>query len=620
MENGGRNRKTILVIGILAVCLILVIRLFTIQIIDKQYKINAGNNALKYVTAYPARGQIRDRNGRILVGNKVIYDIMVTPREVTPFDTLELARIFDIDTSYINDRFRYYRTYRTRIGYRTETFIKHVSAEQYNMFIEHSASFEGFSGLQRTARSYPYDAGANLVGYISEVDADYLEAHPEYRSGDYVGKTGLERSCEDRLKGEKGYQIYLRDSRNRILSRYEDGAYDIPPIAGDDITTTIDAELQQYGEQLMKNKVGSVVAIEPSTGEILALISSPGIDMSILDDISKHYDEIVNDPYKPMYNRAVMSAQPPGSVFKLCNGLIGLQEGVLKPENKYPCSRGFHMGNVKLGCHGHRSPLDMYESIMMSCNAYYCYVLRNILDNNRYPSIQEAMDQWQQYVKSFGFGTKLGTDFPSEQAGYVPGSSLYDKYYGKKGWRSLTVISLSIGQGELGCTPLHLANFAATIANRGYYITPHIVKYDETEPEKLAKYHQRHYTMVDTTHFPKVIKGMWMAVNSPAGAGGTARNAYIEGLDVCGKTGTAQNPHGDDHSVFICFAPMDNPKIAVAAYIENAGFGGTWACPIASLLVEKYINGEISDRRKPMEQNMLKTDLKHKVRVKTNRK
>ena len=393
-----------------------------------------------------------------------------------------------------------------------------------------------------------------------------------------------------------------------------DGEMDKEAIPGKDITTTIDAELQHYGQMLMRNKVGSLVAIEPSTGEILTMVSSPGIDVDMLADIGQHYAEISSNPYKPMFNRAVQAPYPPGSVFKLVNGLIGLQEGVVSPGTHYPCSMGYHFGRNKLGCHAHKSPIDFEESIMMSCNAYYCYILRDLLENGKYDSIAEAMDKWKEYVMSFGFGQKLGSDFPSELGGFIPGSSYYNKVYGKGGWKATTVISLSIGQGEIGCTPLHLANLCATIANRGFYYIPHIIK-DSENVSIDSKYKERHYTMVDTTHFPKVVGGMYRAVNSGFGSGGTASIAAVEGLDICGKTGTAQNPHGNDHSVFICFAPKDNPQIAVAAYVENGGFGASYAAPIASLLTEMYLKKEIGDKRRYLEERMLGSNLMDRVKV-----
>lgn len=607
------EKKSVLIIGVLVVGLILVIRLFNLQILDEQYKITAENNAYKYVTRYPVRGLIMDRNGNILVGNKNTYDIMVTPIEVKEFDTLDFCSIFNLNPEDVREKFKEYKKNRRRIGYQALTFLKQVSNVQYSIFIEKSYKFPGFSAVSRTSRNYPFAAGANLFGYVTEVDADFIKKNPEYRSGDYVGASGLEKSYEGVLKGEKGYNILLRDVHNRIQSSFENGAYDKNAIPGKDIVSTIDGPLQQYGEKLMQNKVGSVVAIEPSTGEILALISSPGIDIEQLATINKHYKEIVNDPYKPMFNRAVMSAYPPGSVFKLVNGLIGLQEGVITPETRYNCNMGYYYGDRKLGCHAHPSPLDFTQSIMMSCNAYYCYVFRAILENRKYENIAQAFDNWREMVMSFGFGRKLGSDFPAELGGTLPTTKTYDKVYGKNRWHAHSIISLSIGQGEIGATPLHLANLAATIANRGYYYIPHLVK-DSPDTTIHPRFKEKNYTMVDTTHFHKVIQGMWQAVNSPAGSGGTARLACVEGLDICGKTGTAQNPHGKDNAVFICFAPRENPKIAIAAYIENAGFGGTWAAPIASLMVEKYLNGEIT--RGDLEKRMTEANLMQYVPVK----
>ena len=608
-----KSRRTVVAAAIILVFAVIAFRLFQVQILDKEYRITAENNALKYETIYPARGRILDRNGQVIVDNKISYDIMVTPFDVKEFDTLAFCRIFDLDTAFVKDKFREYRLYRRKIGYQSLVFKRQVTSEQYNMFIEKSFLFPGFTGVPRTSRSYPYEGGGNLFGYISEVDADYIKDHPEYKSGDYVGKTGMEEAYETLLRGEKGYNIYLRDAHNRIKEHYKDGEYDKTAVAGTDVTTTIDGTLQAYGEQLMRGKVGSLVAIEPATGEILTMVSSPGIDVNQLSDISKYYKDIVTDPYKPMFNRAVMSPQPPGSVFKLVNGLIGLQEGVLTPETLYGCHRGYVVGNLRVGCHGHPSPINMYQSIMMSCNAYYCYVFRSILDNPKYESVQQGFEHWKAYTESFGFGTKLGTDIPGEKAGTMPTVERYDRLHGKGRWRSISIISLSIGQGEIGCTPMHLANLAATIANRGWFYTPHLQKDTPACPID-DRFKERHYTMVDTTHFEEVVKGMELAINY-TGGGATATVARIPGIIACGKTGTAQNPHGDDHSVFITFAPKDDPKIAVVAYVENGGFGATWAAPIASLLVEKYLKGEISPERKALEKRVFDGNLMHKVKV-----
>ncbi len=604
-------RRNILIIGVVITGLVLIAQLFNLQILSSKYKVTAENNAYIYLTRYPVRGLILDRNNNILVGNKNTYDIQITPIEAKNFDTVALCKIFSIPIEEVREKMQYYRKYRRRIGYRTVTFLKQVSSHEYNIFAEQAYKFPGFSALPRTSRSYPFSAGANLFGYVTEVDNNFIKKNPDYKAGDYVGASGLEQAYEGVLKGKKGYSILLRDVHNRIQSSYANGEHDIDAVPGKDIISTIDGHLQQYGEQLMQNKVGSLVAIEPSTGEILALISSPGIDIEKLANINKYYSEIVSDPYKPMFNRAVMSSYPPGSVFKLVNALIGLEEGVITEDTRYSCNMGYYYSPTKkVGCHAHPSPVNLTQSIMMSCNAYYCAELRAILDNPKYKSISEAFEKWRNMVGSFGFGKKLGSDFPAELGGNLPTTATYDKIHGKGRWKSLSVISLSIGQGELGTTPLHLANLAATIANRGYYYIPHMVK-DSPDTTIDARFKEKNYTMVDTSHFHKVIDGMYLAVNAEPDAGGTARRAYVEGLDICGKTGTAENPHGEDHAVFICFAPKENPKIAVAAYIENAGFGGTWAAPIGSLLVEKYLTDSTS--RPELEEQVMNWNLLGKV-------
>lgn len=601
------NRKNKLLIGLVAFALLLLGKLFYIQIINDEYKKDASNNSMVYADIYPPRGVIFDRNGEILVGNSVCYDILVTPRDVSEFDTLALAEALDTTADFLRERMAYYRKYRSRIGYRTVPLLKQVPPEIYMKFAEKQYLFPGFRSQMRSIRAYPFNAGGNLLGYISEVNADDISRDPEYEAGDYIGRTGLESAMEKELRGEKGYHILLRDSRNRLQSAYLDGREDKPAVPGNNIVSTIDAHLQQYGQQLMEGKVGSVVAIEPSTGEILAMVSSPGIDVDVLARIGSCYDSLSRDPRKPMFNRTVMASYPPGSVFKLINGLIGLQEGVLKPSDRYPCNSGYYYSRTrKLGCHAHSSPLDFESAIATSCNGYFCYVLKNILENGRYSSTEEAFDAWREYVLSFGFGEKLESGIPAELGGNIPTSGYYDKLYGRGRWRFQTVVSLSIGQGEIGATPLQIANLAAIMANRGYWYIPHLVK-DSENVSIDPKYKERHYTLVDTAYFATAVEGMHKAVNGGGSAGGTAFAAAVPGLDVCGKTGTAQNPHGEDNSVFICFAPKDDPKIAVAAYVENAGFGATWALPVASLMLEKYLNGEICPQRKYLEQRMLET-------------
>ena len=595
MTDNGRHIR--LLVGLGAAVLLLLGSIFSIQLLDDRYKQDADRNSTVYETIYPTRGAIFDRNGAVLVGNKVAYDILVSPREVKAFDTLALATALGVTPEFIRGKMDEYHRKRASIGFQAVTMMRMVPAETYLRFEEVKYKFPGFRGQSRGMREYPVNAGGNLLGYVSEVDQRYMERHPgEYRSGDYAGMTGIEAAREQDLRGEKGYHIYLRNARNQIEQPFKDGTMDKEAVPGKNITTTIDAQLQQYGQELMAGKVGSVVAIEPSTGEILALVSSPGIDVEQLADIGKHYNEIAKNPYKPMYNRAVQASYPPGSVFKLVNALIGMQEGG---------------AGHKLGCHGHRSPIDMTESIMMSCNAYYCYVLKNIVDNRKYDSPADGLDHWNEYVKSFGFGRKLGSDFPAELAGSIPSSRTYNRSYGRGRWNSTTVISLAIGQGEILATPMHLANLCATIANRGHYYIPHIIKASEGI-EIDPRFYEPQYTLVDTTHFPKVIRGMWLAVNAPAGAGGTARVAHVDSLDICGKTGTAQNPRGADNSVFICFAPQDNPKIALAAYVENGGFGAAYAAPIASLMAEKYLKGKTS--RPELEKRMMESNLMDRVK------
>jgi len=599
------GKKNILILGVIVIALVFLVQLFYLQILDEEYKVTAENNAYRYDVRYPARGLIMDRNKKILAGNETAYDIMITPFEVKPFDTLDLCNIFNLDYLEVRDKLKEYRKNRRRIGFQSMPFVKQATSIQYTIFLEKAYKFPGFSAVSRTIRNYPYNSGANLLGYITEADTSFLRKNPEYRRGDYIGKTGIEQSYEEVLKGKKGHNIFLRDVHNQVKSSFAEGKYDLEAVPGMSIISTIDAELQQYGELLMRNKIGSLVAIEPSTGEILTLVSSPGIDVTKLATINKYYSELVNDPLKPLFNRAVMSPYPPGSVFKLVNALVGLEEGVLDSDTRYSCSGGYHVGRG-VACHPHPSPTDLTRSIMMSCNTYYCHVFRNIIDNPKYSSVTEGFIRWKEMVESFGFGKKLGTDFPAEQGGTLPSTGTYDKIHGKDKWKSLSIISLAIGQGEIGTTPLHLANFAATIANRGYYIVPHVVR---GSPDTLinTEYREKNYTKVSTANFEKIIEGMFLAVNSPPGSGATASRVAVKGLDICGKTGTAQNPHGKDHSVFICFAPRDNPKIAIVAYIENAGFGATWAAPIASLLTEMYLTRKIE--RKDMEAFILQGDL-----------
>lgn len=574
-----------------AIVLLLVVvmlgRLFYIQVVDDRYKEMAANNALRHEVQYPPRGEVRDRNGEYLVQSKEAYDLMVVARELPRdgFDTMRLCRIVGIEKEELIRQLDKAKT-RSRVPFMV---INQLPKEVKLRFDE--CNFRGFYTVYRTIRSYPRKIGGNLLGYVGEINAEQLRRNPEYRAGDYIGISGIESAYEEVLRGEKGVKVNEIDTYGVVKGSYRNGMYDSLPVPGKSIVCTIDARLQELAEELMAGKVGSVVAIEPSTGEILLMVSSPTYDPDELvgKNLRTNYSKLLRDPHRPLYNRAVSSHYPPGSTFKLVQGLIGLQEGVLTPETRYPCHGGYVYGNRIMKCHSHASPLDLEAAVANSCNAYFCYVFRSIIDNPRYGSVKVGLDRWAEYVRSFGFGRTLGSDFANETRGYVPTSERYNRVYNNS-WRSQTVISLSIGQGELGCTPLQMANLAAIIANRGYYYIPHIVSSIEGQDSIDRRFYERQYTMVDSTWFEPIVQGMWDGVN----VAGTSWRAAVPGLDICGKTGTAQNPHGRDHSTFLSFAPKDDPKIAISVYVENGGFGATIALPIASLLIEQYLTDTIT--------------------------
>jgi penicillin-binding protein 2 len=580
------QRNIIIIIVIVAI--ILLARLFFLQVVDQSYKVTAINNAFRYDVEYPSRGIIYDRNGKILVENITTYDIMITPRELKDVDTAELCAIFQLSTDEVKNILKGITKNR---DYRAFTFLKQVMPEQYAIFRERADRFHGFYPVVRTMRKYPRNIGGNVLGYIQEVDTSVINRNPYYKSGDYVGVSGIEESYENLLRGKKGMSIYLRDSRNRVVEPYENGKFDSAAVPGKNLVSSIDGDLQEYAQKLMQNKIGSIVAIEPSTGEILALVSSPTFSPAILSSSNRqhHYTELTSNPTKPMFNRAIMSPQPPGSTFKLVNGLIALDEGTVTPNTTYHCS-GFYPYGKGVACHGHFSPTNFMQSIMVSCNSYYCYVFRNILENKKYSSVDGALTAWREKVMRFGFARQLGIDLPNEKTGIVASKNLYDRYYGVNRWNPLSVISLAIGQGEIGATTLQLANMAAIIANKGFYYIPHVIKAVDTDGQIASKYYEKQYSGIDEKYFEYTIEGMHMATTR---MGGTAWRAQIPGVDVCGKTGTAQNPHGKNHSVFVCFAPKNDPKIAVAVLVENSGAGGTYAAPVASLVLEKYLNGNV---------------------------
>jgi penicillin-binding protein 2 len=566
---------------------------------------SADNNVLRYVTQYPARGLIYDRNGKLVVFNQAAYDLMVIPAQTGKMDTSLFCSDLGITKAILKERMKSAVSYSRRAP---SVFLKQISAETYAKFQEKMFTYPGFYVQPRTLRKYSRPVAAHLLGYVSEADEALIKQNPYYKPGDYIGKLGIEEAYEKELRGTRGVKIYLVDVYSRIKGSYAGGDMDTLAVQGTDIISAIDLDLQEYGEKLMQNKTGSIVAIEPGTGEILALVSSPNYDPGLLVGRirSENFTRLQSDTLLPLFNRAFMASYPPGSTFKPLNGLIGLQEGVIYPGTMFGCNNGY----LFLACHSHSSPLDLEGAIMNSCNSYFCQTYRRILENPKYTSISEAYEKWKSYVNEFGFGKKLGSEFVNELPGLVPSSSYFDRYY-KNSWKALTVISMAIGQGELGTTPLQMANMTAAIANRGFYFTPHIVKSIGEYGKIDSAYTTMHKISIDSVHFESVIRGMEAAVNG--GTGATARIAALQDIIVCGKTGTAENPHGEDHSVFIAFAPRDNPKIAIAVYVENAGFGATYAAPVASLIIEKYLKGEISEANKWQEQRILELNLINKL-------
>ncbi len=586
--NESRFRRLTLQIIVLAVFLTLAGRIFYLQIVDTRYEALANGNVLRREVVYPARGEVYDRNGEYLVKSRECYDLMVIYRNLdkTGFDTMLMCSILNISKNKLIRKLR-----DARVAPRAPMMVANfVSINDKLRFDEHN--FRGFYTVPRTVREYPMQVGGNLLGYVSEISERQLERTDDdyYERGDYIGTSGVESAYEPLLRGQKGVRITEVNAHGTPKGPYMEGQFDTLPQAGSYLVSTIDIRLQKLGEELMEGKVGAAVAIEPSTGEILMMVSSPTYDPDRLvgRERGNNYMEMLANKRRPLFNRAVSAKYPPGSTFKLVQGLIGLEEGVLTPEQCYPCHKGYTPNGGKPACHAHASPLDLRSAVANSCNAYFCYVLRNILDNKRYKNIQEAYDVWYDYVQSFGFGRKLDSDFLSEGNGYVPDHAFYDRYHNSR-WSPMSVISLSIGQGELGCTPLQMANLAAIVANRGYYYIPHIVKRIEGRDSLDRRFYERHYTKVSPRHFEPIVEGMWMGVN----VAGTSGGARLEGLDVCGKTGTAQNPHGRDHSTFLSFAPKDNPRIAISVYVENGGFGASAALPIASLLEEFYLTDTI---------------------------
>lgn len=576
-------------IAALIIVVIYVLRLFSLQLLSDDYRARADSNALMRRIQFPARGAITDRTGKLLVYNQPAYDIMVVMQEQDGVDTLGLCRSLGITREWYIKRMDEIRHTKGYSPYTQQVFMNQLSMEEFSSFQEKLFHFRGFYIQKRSIRQYSYPYAAHILGDVGEVNQADIDADDYYRSGDYIGTQGVERSYERQLRGIKGSEILIRDVHGRIKGRYQDGRFDQKPIPGKNLTLSIDLELQKLGERLMQNKLGAIVAIEPSTGEILCMVTSPTFDPRSLvgRQRGKRHKELSRDPMKPLLNRAIMGTFPPGSTFKTSQALTFLQEGIITPQTAYSCYRGFHYGRLKVGCHIHGSPLPLIPAIATSCNAYFCWGLYHMFNNRvKYQSTQEAMTTWKDYMVSMGFGYRLGVDLPSEARGMIPNADYYDEHY-RGSWNALTVIHIAIGQAEVTLTPLQIANLGATIANRGWFITPHIVK--EVQDDTLASvYSKKRYTKVSRTNYETVVDGMARAVTS-----GTCRGAASSQYVVCGKTGTAEN-RGYDHSAFMGFAPRDNPKIAIAVYVENGGYGAHYGVPIGALMMEQYINGHLS--------------------------
>ncbi|MEA3503832.1 MAG: penicillin-binding protein 2 [Bacteroidota bacterium] len=582
--------------------IIFIARLFYLQIIEDKYVLSAQSNVVRKTTLYPSRGHVYDRNNNILVHNEVAYDVIVVPKRVKEFDTLSLSQILGIEKEFVAKRLKKAKRYSYR---KSSVFLPQISKETYAYLEEKLFKFPGFSVQTRSLRKYPRPIAANTLGYVGEVNSRRIKKDNYYRQGDYVGISGLESKYEKSLRGKKGERHVLVDVYNREMGSFQDGRFDTAAIKGQNIYSTLDADLQEYGELLMKNKIGSIVAIEPSTGEILSLITSPGYDPNELVGRirGKNYLKLSKDPLKPLFNRALMAQYPPGSTFKLVNALIALQEGVIRKNSMFSC-QGVVSRPIKCS-HNHKSPLNLEEAIEMSCNTYFWKSFDRTISNPIYENSEEGYNVWREYVLSLGLNNKFNTDLAYERSGFIPNSQYYDKYYKKGHWNALTVRSLSIGQGEILVTPLQLANFTVIMANRGFYYPPHLVKSIGTNNSKVNLSYDKKNTLIDKENYDIVVEGMERVFTEEHG---TARWYALDSISMCGKTGTVQNPHGKDHSIFIVFAPKDNPKIALSVIVENSGFGSTWAVPISVLMIEKYLKGKISKEwveKKMIEGNLI---------------
>ncbi|MCS6896009.1 MAG: penicillin-binding protein 2 [Bacteroidia bacterium] len=569
--------------------LVFVGRLAHLQLASQEDSRQAAMNTVRRVEIIPPRGVLLDRKERLWVSNVPFFNIFITPKEAFGLDTTRLCQVFGISLGALRQRIEQAREFSRS---KPSLLVRYVSLPRYANLMEQSWRQTGFSGQALHTRSYLYPTGAHFLGYISEVTPkEIAESEGRYTMGNLIGRSGIERQYESLLAGRKGFRYVVVDAMGRELYPYQDGQHDISPVRGTDLVLTVDVDLQQFAESLFYGKIGALVAIEPKTGEILCSVSMPSYDPNLLcgEDIAANWQNLQKNPTLPLYNRAVQAMYPPGSVFKLINALIALQESTLTVETAYPCGMGYLRNGGKPGCHGHPSPLSMVGAIQHSCNAYFASLYTDLLHHPKYGDVASAYERWREYVMYFGVGRRVGVDIPSEKPGSVPTRAYYDKVYKTGKWNAFTIISNSIGQGEILMTPLQMANVMCVIANRGFYIQPHFLRYVYGQMGRQVSHFDTIRVPIDPRYFEVVIEGMKLVVEA-----GTGYSAYVPGLGLCGKTGTAQNPHGQDHSVFVGFAPWDDPKIAIAVLVENAGWGATWAAPIASLVVEKYLNGRIS--------------------------
>lgn len=596
------SRKYVLIAAVLFIAVVFIIRLFWIQVVDDKWKATAANMAERKITDYPARGFIYDRKERLLVANTPVYDLMAVPREVEPFDTAAFAILVGVPEEDLRQRLKEAAAYSR---YKPSIIEKQIPADQFAAISVHLHKYPGFYGQSRTLRTYPPHTAAHLLGYLSEVDARKVEQDPYYKAGDVIGVGGLEQYYEPVLRGRRGVRYVLVDVHNNIKGSFKEGIYDTLAVEGKDLYTGIDLDLQRLGEQLMVNKKGSIVALDPRTGEVLCLVSSPTYDPELLVGRVRNtnYGILQRDPIKPLFDRALQAQYPPGSIFKIVQSLIALDEGVITPNTGFPCNKSL------VGCHNHPYAGTIEQAIQYSCNPYYYQVFDRVVERkldtrSRFRDAALGLAEWEERMHSFGLGEKPRMDLPSLKGGNIPGPAYYDRKYGKERWAFSTIYSVSIGQGEVLTVPIQMANLAAIFANKGWYYDPHVVRAVGHPDSVQARYREKHVVNVAPHWFDHIQEGMRRVVHEP---GGTARSARIDSITICGKTGTAENPHGQDHAVFICFAPMENPQIAMAVYVENSGFGGTWAAPIASLLIEQYLTDTI--KRPELMKRMLEADL-----------